>query len=370
MAAPEDRAAAGLSQLTTTSDHPTSSSAPREFSPIDTSVIADRIRRANEQIVPAHSHTSASARFESAAAELDVAGEGDDLNDESNAGPITEGKAVRTSSVRRSLNKRPIPQAMTPGGSTTPGETLRRLNLNANVHRDDMAKYLSGFKRFKRRFFADNTSLFASLQHGQAPKTLLIGCCDSRCDPAIITDCDPGDLFVIRNVSNLVPPYSGAESGALHGTSAAMEFAVKALHVTSIIVLGHTQCGGIHALLKGDVQGFEFLESWMKIAQGAKDTTLKNFGDREFAVQQRACEHASILTSLQNLTTYPWIASRLASGEINITGWYFDFKSGDLLAFHPDEDAFVSLMDGGGEGMNDGSAASDAVDLAAAGKVV
>ncbi|KAJ3169322.1 hypothetical protein HDU87_000840 [Geranomyces variabilis] len=327
---------------------------PREFSPIDTTVLADRIRRANEQIVPAHSHTSASARFESAAAELDVS-EGDPNAAELSAGSAEEGtKAARTSSLRRSSNKKPTPQATTPGGSTTPGETLRRLsklNLNSSTG-------TAGFKRFKRRFFADNTSLFSSLQQGQAPKTLLIGCCDSRCDPAIITDCDPGDLFVIRNVSNLVPPYSGAESGALHGTSAAMEFAVKALHVTSIIVLGHTQCGGINALLKGDVKGFEFLESWMQIAQGAKDTTLKNFGDREFAVQQRACEHASILTSLQNLTSYPWIRDRLANGEINITGWYFDFKSGDLLAFQPDEDAFVSLMEGGGDAGNEGSAAA------------
>lgn len=207
-----------------------------------------------------------------------------------------------------------------------------------------MAKFLSGFRRFHRRFFADNTSLFSNLQFGQAPKTLLIGCCDSRADPAIITDCDPGDLFVIRNVANLVPPYSPNDNQSLHGTSAAMEFAVKGLKVENIIIMGHHQCGGIAALLKGDIGGYEFMQSWMRIAQNARDTTLQNFGDKEPAIQQRACEHASILCSLENLTSYPWIQERLANGDISINGWYFDFKNGDLLAYNPETNHFDTLI--------------------------
>ncbi|KAJ3154885.1 hypothetical protein HDU86_004590 [Geranomyces michiganensis] len=335
--------AAALSQHKPGDD--TASSAPRESSAGDTPVTAERAHPANEQVVPAPSDTSASsAGIRQGAAELDSDDTGQNPDDGATGG-IT---AARKSSLKRVLSKKLPPRPDTPGGSTTPGETLRRLsklNPATHVHKEHMRKYLSGFRRFQKRFFADNTTLFTSLQHGQAPKTLLIGCCDSRCDPALITDCDPGDIFVIRNVANLVPPYSGAESGALHGTSAAMEFAVKALKVTSIIVLGHTQCGGIGALLQGEVKGFEFIESWMHIAQKAKEMTLKDFGDKDISVQRRACEHASILTSLQNLTTYPWISERLASGEININGWYFDFMNGDLLAFHPEEDAFVPLME-------------------------
>ncbi|TPX60250.1 carbonic anhydrase [Powellomyces hirtus] len=338
------------------SDQPTpllhNNSSEREFSPLDSSTIAERIRRANEQIVPAHGHTSISVRLEQSCKdvmdELEAnAAASDDSTNHGNDGTPT---LRRPTTLRRAASKRGSSAAASSPGSATPGETLRKLSkLNPSMHiqREHMSKFLSGFRRFHNRYFADNTSVFSNLQHGQAPKTLLIGCCDSRCDPAIITDCDPGDIFVVRNVANLVPPYIANETGALHGTSAAMEFAVKGLKVASIIVLGHTQCGGIAALLKGDHKGLEFIESWMRIAQRAKETTLKNFSDKDYAVQARACEHASILCSLQNLTTYPWIKERLATGEISINGWYFDFSTGDLLAYDPDSDSFQSILDGG-----------------------
>ncbi|KNC96653.1 uncharacterized protein SPPG_07866 [Spizellomyces punctatus DAOM BR117] len=318
--------------LETTSGAPES---PREFSPISAETIVDRIRRANEEIVPAHSHTLASLRVQQSKEAL-LGGDQEEGGGEAGA--------TRTPTIRRMGSR--VRQNSTKG-AVSPGDVLKTLpkpNPAGDIHHAKMTKFLSGFRRFHKRFFANNNSLFENLQHGQAPKTLLIGCCDSRCDPAIITDCDPGDLFVIRNVANLIPPYSPNDDQTLHGTSAAMEFAVKGLKVENIIVMGHTQCGGISALLKGHVAGYEFIESWMKIAQQAKETALKNFANMDHEVQARACEHASILCSLENLVTYPWIRDRLATGEISINGWYFDFKSGDLLAYNPETNAFESLV--------------------------
>ena len=111
---------------------------------------------------------------------------------------------------------------------------------------------VAGFHRFQQRYFQSERKLYEKLMlQGQAPKVMVVACCDSRVDPAIVTDCDPGDLFVVRNVANLVPPCE--EGGGYHGTSAALEFAVRCLRVEHVIVMGHTRCGGIRALL-GDIR--------------------------------------------------------------------------------------------------------------------
>ncbi|KAH6584115.1 hypothetical protein BASA61_007670 [Batrachochytrium salamandrivorans] len=199
---------------------------------------------------------------------------------------------------------------------------------NTDISEKQMDKFLSGFKRFRK---------------AQKPKTVLLGCCDSRVDPAIITDCDPGDLFVIRNVANLVAPYQ--PDAGYHGVAAALEFAVQVLCVENIIVLGHSKCGGISALLRGVSSELEFIAPWVSIAQKAKDKTLKYFGDRSEEEQQRACEHASILQTIENLVTYPWIHSKLQRGDLNLTGWYFDFESGDLMGYNPDTLDFEALVD-------------------------
>ncbi|KAI9090089.1 carbonic anhydrase [Phlyctochytrium arcticum] len=297
--------------------HSTDAGVAKEFSPVTANTVADRIRRANEEIVPAHSHTSASLKMQQ---------NKDAISQEADDGKGPGGLGKRGKKISE------------PGIPST--SDVGKLDENA---RANMSKFLSGFQRFHKRFFADNTSLFSNLQHGQAPKTLLIGCCDSRCDPAIITDCDPGDLFVIRNVANIVPPYIPNDMGTRHGTSAAMEFAIKALKVQSIIVMGHTSCGGIRALLSGSYAGCEFIEAWMGIAQQAKDTTLNNFGHLDFDHQARVCEQASIICSLENLVSYPWIKDKLSTGEISVNGWFFDFKAGDLLAYNPDTAHFQSL---------------------------
>ncbi|MGB5063911.1 MAG: carbonic anhydrase, partial [Candidatus Competibacter sp.] len=143
----------------------------------------------------------------------------------------------------------------------------------------DIHELLKGFQRFRVKSFEPNRELFNRLaMQGQTPGTLLIGCSDSRVDPAILTDSAPGDLFVVRNVASLVPPYE--TTGRYHGTSAALEFAVCNLHVHNIIVLGHSHCGGISALLDGygeNDEGEGYIAPWVRIAAPARDEVLRRW---------------------------------------------------------------------------------------------
>jgi carbonic anhydrase len=203
-------------------------------------------------------------------------------------------------------------------------------------------KLLEGFKRFRHNIYDENRVLFDRLtKHGQSPKTIVVGCCDSRVDPAIVTDCDPGDLFIIRNVANLVPPFE--TNGNYHGTSAALEFGVCNLEVENIIVLGHAQCGGIHALMSqvpGTEQHEGFVPSWMNVASHARNRVLSRMHGEPLEKQARACEQEAILVSLDNLLTFPWILERVAQKKLTLHGWYFNLEQGELLRFNPDSNRF------------------------------
>ncbi|MBZ0106893.1 MAG: carbonic anhydrase [Sulfuricella denitrificans] len=206
-------------------------------------------------------------------------------------------------------------------------------------------KLVDGFKRFHSQNYAENRALFDRLtKQGQSPKTIVVGCCDSRVDPAIVTDCDPGDLFIIRNVANLVPPFE--TSGNYHGTSAALEFGVRHLEVENIIVLGHAQCGGIRSLLKhapeADAQA-GFISSWMKVASNARNRVISRMHGDPLEVQARACEQEAILVSLDNLLTFPWILERVAQKKLALHGWYFDMERGELLRYNPVSNSFDAL---------------------------
>lgn len=192
---------------------------------------------------------------------------------------------------------------------------------------------IAGFQRFRERSLADVDAQFHDLvQYGQTPSTLVVGCCDSRVDPALILDCAPGDLFVIRNVANLVPP--AENQGHYHGTSAALEFGVRNLAVQHIIVLGHAQCGGIHALLEGGVAKDDtFISEWMRIADAAREQIEHELAGASSEVRHRACEQQAILVSLNNLMTFSWIRERVEQGRLALHGWYFDIERGELLGY-------------------------------------
>jgi carbonic anhydrase len=207
----------------------------------------------------------------------------------------------------------------------------------------DIAKFVEGFKRFQEGYFGRNQELFETLKKGQNPSAMIIACSDSRVDPAIITDCDPGDMFVVRNVANLVPPYESG--GGLHGVSTALEFGVCALAVKHLIVLGHSQCGGVQALMHGippSVKG-EFIVNWVNIAARAKERVLAELPNASPEAQLCACEEASVLVSLENLLTFPWIKERVERGDLILHGWYFNIKTGDLLAYDAKLGRFEAL---------------------------
>ena len=203
---------------------------------------------------------------------------------------------------------------------------------------------VDGFRRFREQHFESHDSVYQQLvKQGQTPKILVVACCDSRVDPALVFECDPGDLFVIRNVANLVPPLEG-HSGH-HGTTAAIEYGVSTLGVQHIIVLGHAHCGGINALVKTGGVGTpgSYIDDWMCLAESARAEVMAEMPTASLAERERACEQRAILVSLNNLATFPWIRERVESGALNLHGWYFDIEHGQLLRYEQNTHDFISI---------------------------
>ena len=172
----------------------------------------------------------------------------------------------------------------------------------------------------------------ALAQHGQSPRAIVVACSDSRIDPAMIFGARPGELFITRNVANLVPRY--APDAASHATSAALEFAVRVLEVPDVIVMGHAMCGGIRLLLHGSPPTVgEFLEPWMRIAEPAKRRVLASSPSDP----QTACEQEAIKLSLENLLTFPWIEKRVNTDRLRLHGATFDIRSGVLSILQADD---------------------------------
>lgn len=202
--------------------------------------------------------------------------------------------------------------------------------MNKSIYR-----LMAGFRRFKGKYFQQE-DIEHSVYHrlassGQTPKTLLIGCSDSRVDPAILTGASPGELFVVRNVANLIPPCEPSSVG-FHGTSSALEFAVANLKVDNIIILGHRQCGGIRALMRGPAtEGpVSFVSQWMSIAEEARDNVLREHGDADEETQWRLAEMEALKVSRKNLQTFPFVREAIKSRSLNIICVYFDLEQGQL----------------------------------------
>ena len=208
----------------------------------------------------------------------------------------------------------------------------------------DIPHFIAGFKQFKKQYFCPENAFYDALAQGQRPKVLTVACCDSRVDPAILMNCQPGDMFVVRNVANIVPPY---EAGAgLRGACAALEYGVVYLGVEHVIVLGHSCCGGIEALMAPDLEKMgEFIGPWVNIVQSALQRVEEEFAGEPVAVRQKACELASILVSLENLLTFPWIRTRVENQTLHLHGWYFDMGKGELLGYQPELGSFELLVE-------------------------
>jgi carbonic anhydrase len=206
----------------------------------------------------------------------------------------------------------------------------------------DIQDLIQGYQEFKRNFFTQEAYLFEELiTKGQRPQTAIIACSDSRVDPAIITNAKPGDLFVIRNVANLVPPYEDEKLG-YHGTSAALEFAVCGLGVKNIIVFGHSLCGGMSSLFDGGGTTKGFVGKWMDLAEPAFQAVNLKHNDCDIAQKVNLCSKYSLINSLNNLKTFPWIYSRLQQNELRLHAWYFDISTGSI-SFLNQENQFQDL---------------------------
>ncbi len=203
---------------------------------------------------------------------------------------------------------------------------------------------VEGFQRFREQHFESNDSLYQQLvTEGQTPKTMVVACCDSRVDPALVLDCEPGDLFVIRNVANLVPPVEGRAGH--HGTTAAIEYGVRILGVEHIIVLGHAHCGGIRTLVKtgGVNEPGSFIDDWMRLVESARNSVMAEMPHAPLEEQVRACEQRAILVSLDNLMTFGWVREQVEAGRLTLHGWYFDIEHGQLLRYDATTRDFVTL---------------------------
>jgi carbonic anhydrase len=194
-------------------------------------------------------------------------------------------------------------------------------------------KMLRGYEEFRAKYADGDQSVMHYLSHnGQQPQVMIVACCDSRVDPALILQCDPGDLFVVRNVANIVPPY---EKDAMHhGTSAALEFGIRFLNVKNLILLGHSQCGGIQTLLNSNfAENNDFISNWVSILD---DT-------HHHATDVDDCAKLALKKSRQNCLTFPWIKERIDANEMNIHLWFFDIKTGSISSYSEKEGEFKAL---------------------------
>ena len=189
-----------------------------------------------------------------------------------------------------------------------------------------MDDLIDGYRRFRAGTWRDERARFEELSRlGQKPRALVIACSDSRTDPQMVFNAAPGELFVIRNVANLAPPYGPDDQP--HGISAAIEFAVRSLRVSEIVILGHAMCGGIRALIEGaPTEVSDFVGQWVRIAEPARRRAMRTPPEQ----RQDFCEHESVRLSLDNLMTFPWIEAAVAAGELKLYGCFFDIRSGVL----------------------------------------
>ncbi len=198
-----------------------------------------------------------------------------------------------------------------------------------------MDALIQGYRRFRSSAWPEHRQRYEELAvAGQSPRTMVIGCCDSRVAPELIFGAAPGELFVVRNVANLVPPY--APDSHYHGTSAALEFGIRGLEVEQLVVLGHGRCGGVRSLLEPPPVALkDFIEPWMALAAPACLRALAAAEGQGAAERQRRCEYEIVKVSLANLMTFPWIQQRVEVGKLALQGCWFDVGTGELMRLVP-----------------------------------
>ena len=199
--------------------------------------------------------------------------------------------------------------------------------------KNNLKKFFEGYIAFRDTYVHGDQSVMKMLsKEGQKPEVMVIACCDSRVDPALILQCDPGDLFVVRNVANIVPVYN--KDVGFQGTSAALEFGVCYLNIKVIVLLGHSQCGGIEALLcNDDARQTDFIKNWVSIVKNEAKTQLSADDYAKYALKQ----------SYKNCQTFPWIKERVESGDLDFYRWFFDIKAGQIFTYCDEQKEYEPL---------------------------
>jgi carbonic anhydrase len=209
-----------------------------------------------------------------------------------------------------------------------------------------MQKLIEGVHKFRREEFGRYRELFQRLSRdGQKPHTLFITCSDSRVLAELVTQSQPGDLFVVKNAGNIVPP--STVTGSTNSTAAAIEFAVHILEVSDIVVCGHTQCGAMSALLNGlrDASAMPHTAAWLEIAASVREIVERDYRHLPVEARITAAAEENVLLALENLRGYPVVAERLHAGTLRLHGWCFKIRSAEMFAYEPTVGQFVALTD-------------------------
>jgi carbonic anhydrase len=207
----------------------------------------------------------------------------------------------------------------------------------------DFSDMLEGYRRFRDTGWSEQRERWDELNEGQSPRVMVIACSDSRVDPAQIFDTSPGEIFVVRNVAALVPPFE--TNPGHHGVSAALEFAVQVLKVGEIVVMGHGKCGGCKAALSQDLKDAPpgeggFIHNWIELLDDARDVVIGQYGDQRDRAVERAMEQEAVKVSLANLRTFPCVRSKERKGELKLVGSFFAIADGKLNILDEDSGAF------------------------------
>ena len=202
---------------------------------------------------------------------------------------------------------------------------------------------LNGFRNFREAYYEKAPELYRDLlKNGQRPRFAVVACSDSRVDPAIVLQTEPGEIFAVRNVAALVPPYE--EAGAYHGTSAALEFAIDGLKVEHVIIIGHAACGGVQAMVRnqepGEPTGGMFITAWTDLLRKARERALAVDPTLTGDDLVDASERQAVRLSLQNLDTFPFIRKAVAENRVSLHGWYLNIINGTLEIWNPEAEVF------------------------------
>lgn len=196
-----------------------------------------------------------------------------------------------------------------------------------------MEKLLDGISKFRRQDFESHKELFSSLGGGQKPHTLFISCSDSRIDPNMITGTKPGELFIIRNIANIVPPYRISDEYL--ATTSAIEYAVLALGVENIVVCGHSNCGGCAASMKSEEEmaALPHTRKWLELIKPVTQKVLERFPEGEPEAREWYVEQGNVVEQLRHLMTFPYIKDRVEKGELVLSGWYYIIETGEIYVY-------------------------------------